>query len=188
MRTTVHKWFYIWQLSKEEAWINEMAAHGYGLVSVGRLTFEFEDIEPGKYRYKEIFVKGSFTSEKTREFLKFLEEMGVDNVGHVSYPNHTILYFRYEDTGEELELYSDLDSKIEYEKTMLGYLIFVSIANLLVVAYDITVMIFAFLHGQASIVYLLSLINLTIGVLAAIDIVKRSKKIKALESERVVHE
>ena len=75
MRTTFHKLFFIWQLPKEEAWINEMAAHGYGLVGVGRFTFEFEDIEPGKYRYKEIFIKGSFGSEKTREFLKFLEEM-----------------------------------------------------------------------------------------------------------------
>jgi len=188
MRTTFHKLFFIWQLPKEEAWINEMAAHGYGLVGVGKITFEFEDIEPGKYRYKEIFIKGSFGSEKTREFLKFLEEMGVENVGHVSYPNHTILYFRYEDTGEELELYSDLDSKIEYEKTMVGYLIGVSIANILIAAYNITLFVIALIHGTVSWISLLTILNLLIGVVSAIDIVKRKKRIKILESERVVHE
>ena len=188
MRTTFHKLFFIWQLPKEESWINEMAVHGYGLVGVGRLSFEFEDIEPGKYRYKEIFIKGAFSSEKTREFLKFLEEMGVDNVGHVSYPNHTILYLRYENTGEELELYSDLDSKIEYEKTMVGYLMGISIANLLIGIYNITLFVLASMHGVPTWISILAVLNLLIGVVSAIDIVKRKKRIKALESERVVHE
>ena len=188
MRTTFHKLFFIWQLPKEEAWINEMASHGYGLVGVGRLSFEFEDIEPGRYRYKEIFIKGTFTSEKTREFLRFLEEMGVENVGHVSYPNHTILYLRYEDTGEELELYSDLDSTIDYEKTMVGYLVGISIANALIGIYNITLFIIAASHGYISFVLLFTIINLIIAALSAIDIVKRKKKIKTLISERVVHE
>lgn len=188
MRTTFHKLFFIWQLPKEEAWINEMAAHGYGLVGVGRLSFEFEDIEPGKYRYKEIFIKGAFSSEQVREFLKFLEEMGVDNVGHVSYPNHTILYLRYENTGEELELYSDLDSKIEYEKTMVGYLRGISIANLFIGIYNITLFVLALMHGVPTWISILAVLNLLIGVVSAIDIVKRKKRIKALESERVVHE
>ena len=61
MRTTFHKLFWLWQLPKEEAWINEMAEHGYGLVSAGRVTYEFEDIEDGKYRYKVLFLKGSFS-------------------------------------------------------------------------------------------------------------------------------
>lgn len=188
MRTTFHKLFFIWQLPKEEAWINDMAAHGYGLAGVGRLTFEFEDIEPGKYRYKEIFIKGSFSSEKTREFMKFLEEMGVENIAHVSYPNHTILYLRYENTGEELELYSDLDSTIEYEKTMVGYLVGISIANALIGIYNITLFIVAILHGQLNLIFLLAFINIGIGIASAIDIVKRKKKIKKMLSERVVHE
>ena len=75
MRTTVHKLFWIWQLPKEEAWINEMAEHGYGLVSAGKITFEYEDIESGQYKYKEMMLKGSFDSKKVRDFLKFMEEM-----------------------------------------------------------------------------------------------------------------
>ena len=50
MRRVIHKLFFIWQLEKEQAWINEMASHGYSLEHAGRLTFEFDETEPGKRR------------------------------------------------------------------------------------------------------------------------------------------
>ena len=58
MRRVVHKLFWIWQLEKEQAWVNEMASHGYALEHAGRLRFEFDETEPDKYIYKEIFLKG----------------------------------------------------------------------------------------------------------------------------------
>ncbi|MBQ3859711.1 MAG: DUF2812 domain-containing protein, partial [Clostridia bacterium] len=50
MRTTVRKWFWGWDFDKEEAWLNEMAAKGLALVSVGLGRYEFEETEPGEYR------------------------------------------------------------------------------------------------------------------------------------------
>ena len=44
MRRVIHKFFWIWQLEKEQAWINEMASHGYSLEHAGRFTFEFDEI------------------------------------------------------------------------------------------------------------------------------------------------
>ena len=43
MRKKITKLFWIWQLEKEQAWVNEMASHGYALEHAGRLTFEFDE-------------------------------------------------------------------------------------------------------------------------------------------------
>ncbi len=188
MRTTFHKFFGIWQLPKEEAWINEMAEHGYGLVSAGRITFEFEDIEIGQYKYKELMLKGSFDSKKVREFLKFMEEMEVKNVAHVSYPGHTIVYLRYDSSMENFDIFSDLDSKIEYEKTMVGYLLFAAIINLAVWVLNMTIFIINCRERYPSYISLACILNLILAVVILIDIIKRNRRIKSLTAERKIHE
>ena len=57
MRRVFHKLYFVWELEKEQAWINEMAAHGYSLEHAGRLTFTFDETEPGKYTYKTLILK-----------------------------------------------------------------------------------------------------------------------------------
>ena len=52
MRTTMHKWFWIWDFDKEEQWLNQMAANGKALVHTGFCTYEFEDCTPGEYIYR----------------------------------------------------------------------------------------------------------------------------------------
>lgn len=188
MRTTFNKWFWIWELPKEEVWINEMAEHGYGLVHAGRITFEFEDIEPGQYKYREILFKGSWDSDKVREFLQFMEEMGIRNVAHVSYPNHTILYMRYEDNGTDPEIYSDLDSKIEYEKMLCSYLLPLAIINILAFVYNMCVFVSFLLNGRFSGINLLCFINLGIAIAVFIQISKKQSTIKKLQEERSIHE
>ncbi|MCR4793023.1 MAG: DUF2812 domain-containing protein [Lachnospiraceae bacterium] len=188
MRTTYRKLFWIWELPKEEAWINEMAGHGYGLVAAGKITFEFEDINPGQYKYKELFMKDSFQSAKMRDFLRFMEEMGIENVGHVSYPGHTVIYLRYENNGTEPEIYSDLDSRIEYEKTLVRYIIPLAIINILAWLYNMAVMIICIKNGTPNFIGLISLINLGIAVAIFIHTGKKLQKIKALEQERTIHE
>ncbi len=49
MRKTIHKLFFIWDFDKEEKWLNQMAAKGLALVSVGFCKYEFEDCIPGEY-------------------------------------------------------------------------------------------------------------------------------------------
>ena len=188
MRTTFHKLFWIWQLPKEEAWINEMAEHGYGLVAAGRVTFEFEDIEEGQYKYKEMMLKGSFDSKKIRDFLRFMEEMGVKNVAHVSYPGHTIVYLRYDSSLEDFDIYSDLDSKIEYEKTMVGYLLFAAIVNLAAWIMNMAIFITNCINRTPSYVSLACALNLILAVVIFINIAKRNSKISSLKAEREIHE
>lgn len=188
MRTTFTKWFWIWQLPKEEQWINEMADHGYGLVHAGRLTFEFEDIEPGKYKYREFMFKGSWDSDKARGFLQFMEEMEIRNVAHVSYPGHTVLYMRYENNGTEPEVYSDLDSKIEYEKMLCSYLLPLAIINLLAFIYNICVFLSFMISGRFNPVSLVSFLNLGIAIAIFIQMGKKHEIIKKLQEERNIHE
>ncbi len=35
MRKVIHKGFFVWNFDKEERWLNEMAAKGLALISVG---------------------------------------------------------------------------------------------------------------------------------------------------------
>ena len=103
MRRVIHKIFWVWQLEKEQAWINEMASHGYSLEHAGRLTFEFEETEPDLYTYKSLFLKGWADSEENRKYMKFLEEMGIKvvcfiNSTCVSRNTFAILKFYIENT------------------------------------------------------------------------------------------
>ena len=127
MRRVIHKLFWIWELEKEQAWINEMASHGYSLEHAGRLTFEFDETEPDKYIYKSIFIKGTANSAENIKFFKFLEEMGIKVVCYIHYPGTCWVYTRAlkKDYPDGIELYSDIDSKINHTKVMAGYMIFV---------------------------------------------------------------
>ncbi|MBP5654803.1 MAG: DUF2812 domain-containing protein [Clostridiales bacterium] len=189
MRKKVHKLFWIWQLEKEQAWVNDMAEHGYALVRAGRFTFEFDDSEPGIYIYKEIFLKGSSTSSKNIEYFKFLEEMGITEVCAIDYPNTCWVYLRAlkEDYPNGIELYSDVESKITYESVMMWYLLFVVIVCGLCSALNYYM---AFTPNNG--VRWLNLITASgvtiLMVIALIDFIKRVIRINKLKKERKIHE
>ena len=62
-------------LKKQENWLNEMADKGHRLVRTGRAWYEFEDCEPGKYRYAVEFV-GEKSKQSATEYASFLEDYG----------------------------------------------------------------------------------------------------------------
>jgi hypothetical protein len=62
-------------LDAQENWLNKMAQKGYRLISTGKMTYDFEECQPGEYQYAVEFVaQQSFTSAK--EYRTFLEELG----------------------------------------------------------------------------------------------------------------
>ncbi|WMJ80531.1 DUF2812 domain-containing protein [Clostridium sp. MB40-C1] len=62
-------------LDTQENWLNQMAQKGYRLVKAGKMTYYFEECQPGEYRYAVEFVaQQSYKSEK--EYRHFLEELG----------------------------------------------------------------------------------------------------------------
>ena len=192
MRRVVHKLFWIWQLEKEQAWVNEMASHGYALEHAGRLTFEFDETEPGKYIYKEIFLKGWGESVENLKYFKFLEEMGIKVVCYINYPGTCWVYTRAlkQDYPDGIELYSDIDSKINYNKVMAGYLIFVIVATLLSALLNISVVVNSWtMHGTLMVLNLICSVFLTaLCIASAIATVKAFVKIANLKKERKIHE
>ena len=192
MRRVVHKLFWIWQLEKEQAWVNEMASHGYALEHAGRLTFEFDETEPDKYIYKEIFLKGWGESAENVKYFKFLEEMGIKVVCYINYPGTCWVYIRAlkEEYPNGIELYSDIDSKINYNKVMAGYLIFVIVATLLSALLNISVVVNSWtMHGTLMVLNLICSVFLTaLCIASAIATVKAFVKIANLKKERKIHE
>lgn len=57
MRKTVKKTFWIWQLEKEEEWLNQMAAEGWCLISVGYRRYEFEQVPPGLFTVRTDYLE-----------------------------------------------------------------------------------------------------------------------------------
>ena len=61
-RKTITRWFWVWQFEKEEEWLNEMAANGWVLESVGFCKYTFVRCEPGEYTVRtEMHPTGSLT-------------------------------------------------------------------------------------------------------------------------------
>ena len=192
MRRVIHKIFWIWQLEKEQAWINEMASHGYSLEHAGRLTFEFEETEPNKYIYKELFLKGWGESAENIKYFKFLEEMGIKVVCYINYPGTCWVYVRAlkEEYPGGIELYSDIDSKIQYQKTMAFYMIFVSVITFLAASLNLSVVISA-LAAEGRFMWLNSLCaGFVYGLFVAsvIATVKAFVNMSKLKKERKIHE
>ena len=192
MRRVIHKIFWIWQLEKEQAWINEMASHGYSLEHAGRLTFEFEETEPNKYIYKELFLKGWGESAENIKYFKFLEEMGIKVVCYINYPGTCWVYVRVlkEEYPNGIELYSDIDSKIQYQKTMAFYMIFVSVITFLAASLNLSIVISA-LAAEGRFMWLNALcagFMYGLFVASVIATVKSFVNMSKLKKERTIHE
>ena len=189
MRRVVHKLFWIWQLEKEQAWVNEMASHGYSLEHAGRFRFEFDETEPDKYIYKEIFLKGWGEGAENIKYFRFLEEMGIKVVCFLHYPGTCWVYTRAlkKDYPDGIELYSDIDSKIEYMKVTAGYMIFVVAMTLFAGLLNLNISIFnnSYLN-PVNFVCALLMFALCTG--AAIAMIKTFVKIGKLKKERAIHE
>ena len=189
MRRVIHKLYWIWQLDKEEDWINEMARHGYSLEHAGRLSFEFEETEPDLYKYRTLFLKGSFGSRENTDYLRFLDEMGIKAVSHINYPGTCCVYTRglSADHPDGLEIYSDIESRINVLKVSAGYMIFVDVFTL----FGALINCMSAFNPYNSI-FLLNLIT-GLGVTAlftasVVATVKLFMQISRLKKEREIHE
>ena len=109
MRKTVKKFFGLWDLDKEEKWLNEMASQGWYLVSVKRWHYEFEQAAPGMYNIRLEFMKKGPVHKENQRYISFLQETGAIYIGGVGY----IAYFAGP-TDSNFELFSDNTSRIKY--------------------------------------------------------------------------
>ncbi|GAB4481619.1 MAG: DUF2812 domain-containing protein [Anaerolineae bacterium] len=116
---TKFKVFWAWQDEQEEVWLREMANQGWHLSSV-RL--------PGIYRFRrgeprDVAYRLDFTTErkeKYQEYLQLFRDAGWEHVGKMG----SWQYFRKAAAaGEEPQIYTDPESKIQKYRRLLGALI-----------------------------------------------------------------
>lgn len=174
MRKVIRKWFFVWDFDKEEAWLNEMAAKGLCLVSVGFCKFEFEDCLPGEYRICLQLLEKSPRNPEMEKYIDFLEETGAEHVGSFT----RWVYFRKKASEGDFNLFSDNASRVKYLTSMLGFITLIVAMNLLIGLENLALAIFVGFPGNY-----LGFINLAIGLLGLPGVIKLWKKRNLIKRE-----
>lgn len=121
-RRTMHKWFWVWEFDKEEAWLNEMANTGWVLDCVGFCKYTFVKSEPEEYTVRLEM------HDHDQGYIDFVEETGAEYVGRMA----RWIYFRKRTENGRFEIFSDIDSRIQHLDRIGKMLTIVGIANLLI--------------------------------------------------------
>ena len=121
-RTTVRKWFWVWDFEKEEEWLNEMALNGWALDGVGWCTYHFVRCEPGEYTVRLEMRKYD------QAYVDFVEDTGAEFVGRML----MWVYFRKKTEYGPFDLFSDIDSRIAYLDRIGKMLAIIGGANLII--------------------------------------------------------
>ena len=166
-RKTITRWFWVWQFEKEEEWLNEKAANGWVLESVGFCKYTFVRCEPGEYTVRtEMHAYDD-------QYVKFMEETGAEYVGRMM----MWIYFRKKTEDGVFDLYSDIDSKISHLDRIGKVLLAIGGANLIIGVIN---------SWNPSI--RLGWINLLCATLLMYALGRIHGKKEALEKERELHE
>lgn len=174
MKKLVHKFIWVWNFDQEEAWLNEMAAKGFCLVSVGFGRYLFEESEPGEYQICMQFLEHSPTHPESEKYIEFLKSTGVEWVDSFARWG----YFRKKSADGPFELFSDRKSRVQYLTRVIRFILILIAANLVI---GLNNLVTAF-HHQSWINFL-GFLNLAIAVVGLFGTYRIYKKRKRIEQE-----
>lgn len=182
MRHTVYKLLWAWEYDKEEKWLNEMAAKGLALVSVGLCKYIFEDSEPGEYMYKiELLGKMPYRAG-SEAYIRFLEETGAEHVGSIL----RWIYIRKKTSEGALDLYSDIESRISYVRRLRIFFTSLLIFELFIALMNISIGAFSYSINKLNI--FLGILLLFIAWMCGIAAYRHTKKLRMLQKENQIRE
>lgn len=179
MRKVIHKFFWVWNFDKEEKWLNEMAAKGLALISVGFCRYEFEESLPGEYNVCLQLLENSPKHPEGQKYIEFLEETGAQHVG--TYLNW--VYLRKKAADGEFELFSDNASRIKHLTRIIQMIAFIFGANFLIGCYNVGIYL-----AWGNTVNLLGIVNILLSLLGTIGCMRLASKRKRLKSEQQLFE
>ena len=179
MRKTIRKWFWIWNFDKEEKWLNEMAAKGLCLVSVGFCKYEFEDCLPGEYKICLQLLEKCPCNPEMQKYMEFMEETGAEHVGTFT----RWVYFRKKSSEGDFHLFSDNASRVKYLTNMLGFITLIVALNLLIGLENLAIALFVGSPGNY-----LGFLNLAIGLFGLPGTIKLWKKRSRIKKESQLFE
>jgi hypothetical protein len=112
------KWFWAWQDEDEEAWLREMSNQGWHFTGIGFPTiYNFESGDARDYVYR-LDYRSHYKMDK-EDYLQLFSDAGWEYVEQMAGWH----YFRQlAQPGEDLEIYSDAESKIEKYQRLLAFL------------------------------------------------------------------
>ena len=139
----VKRRFFAGFMGSQAKWLNSMAEKGYRLVKTGKLEYEFEECDPGKYVYTVEYV-GDKSMEEEENYKAFLEDMGyqvfyknmnldysimkltyrpwANKGGKISTTkttyNRELLIVEKENDGKPFELHTEKEDQIGYYNTI----------------------------------------------------------------------
>ncbi|MEE0898737.1 MAG: DUF2812 domain-containing protein [Acutalibacteraceae bacterium] len=172
MRQTIHKLFWVWDFDKEEKWLNEMAAKGLSLVSVGFCKYEFEDSMPGEYKVCLQLLDKFPRHPESKKYIEFLETTGAEHVGSFT----RWVYFRKKATEGDFELFSDNDSRLKYLSSVISFVSLITVGNW--IAGINNVFIATSFPSPINYVGILNLLIGLVGTWGVIRLIRKRKKMK----------
>ena len=172
MRQTIHKLFWVWDFDKEEKWLNEMAAKGLSLVSVGFCKYEFEDSLPGEYKICLQLLDKMPRHPESKKYIDFLETTGAEQVGSFT----RWVYFRKKATEGDFELFSDNDSRLKYLSSVISFVSLITVGNW--IAGINNVFIATTFPSPINYVGILNLLIGLVGTWGIIRLMRKRKKMK----------
>ena len=179
MRRTIRKLFFVWDFDKEEKWLNEMAAKGLCLVSVGFCKYEFEDCIPGEYRICLQLLDKLPKHPEMQKYIEFMEQTGAEHIGSFT----RWVYFRRKASDGDFELFSDNTSRIKYLSSILSFIALIVGLNLYIGLYNLFVVFF--LNSPFNYI---GLLNLAIGLFGLPGTIKLWKKRSRMKQEAQLFE
>lgn len=179
MRKVIHKLFWVWNFDKEEKWLNEMAAKGLALTSVGFCRYEFEDCVPGEFKVCMEFLDNKFKGVENEKYIEFLEETGVEHVGTFS----TWSYFRKRAAEGDFRLFSDNTSRLKHLTRIIACIGLILGLNLYTGCWNL--FLYFSLHTPLN---LLGVVNLLIAAFGTIGLIRLFLKRKKLKDEQRIFE
>jgi len=180
MRLFSPQYAWLFDVEKEEEWLEEISGHGRQLVRVGRWLHDLEDCAPGEYSYRIELLKKSPRSEESRRYIEFLEDTGAEYIGS----RGRWAYFKKKSSPCGFELFSDIDSRIEH----LGRILRLDTMVLVSASIALPICLFAAARMPSLGIYNCTLFVLFVAATSLYGCIKFSSKKRRLETERVLRE
>lgn len=188
-KRTEIKTFMIWNLDKEEKWLNQMESEGWHLIDIyNKDTYKFEECEPGKYVIRLELLEKSINKPESEKYIDFIEDTGATYISN----RGNIVYF----TGlaeKKFELFSDNTSRINYYSRLIKILRWLVICCWLntinPLLHFLRNLIFLKMEDEFAWIFLLiAIIWLVLSMRVSVGLSKLIKKRKALKEEQNLFE
>lgn len=169
-----NKWFWSWNLEKEEKWLREKSEKGLQLYKVHLGRYYFKEDKSVKYKYQIQLLNIFNIGDENNKYISFLEEMGVELVDRLWMWG----YFRQLDNEDSFEMFSDIDSKIKHLVKIRFLFIFVLNLNTLIAIINST-------RDETGNFILITGICIIVSIIGSFIV---GRNIKKLKRERMIRE